>query len=227
MQPMIFLRFMLPALVFAIELVLTVPIVASAACVFDESTDSAHTGEEILRQQPSEISLRVRESGVAFPRREEPVARGCDDFVYGLVRFERQRPRVLELLTQIERQDEFLPNVESVSLTSASARESVAEYRFQLLFTRLVYRLRHRWSEDRWRVWWQLDDRYPNDLREIRDFWQLYEFANGHTLGVYGTHVDVGEIFPARIQATLTRQSLQRAIQSFRDWVNSDGGSSL
>ena len=110
--------------------------------------------------------------------------------------------------------------VESVA---ASKREMVGEYRFSLLFTRLVYRLRHRWSDEHWRIWWQLDKSFSNDLREVRGYWQLYELADQRTLGVYGSNIDVGPIFPARIQARLTRQSLQRSIESILRWVNLDG----
>ena len=61
-----------------------------------------------------------------------------------------------------------------------------------ILFTKLTYRVRNRWSKEEWRIHWNLDTDFENEIRELRGYWQLYELDSKRTLAVYGSDVDIG-----------------------------------
>jgi hypothetical protein len=188
-------------------------------------------GDELLRLVAPGVLQEIEDEGYGFPERplSPPKSDGlagqmrCADWNYALVVFALPRRRVMELLLQTHRQDEFLLNVRSVTSVVRGIDESIDEHELKVLFKRLIYRIHHGWNEADWHIWWRLDESFDNDIRSLRGYWQLYAMEDGRTLAVYGTEVDVGSVFPKRLQTMLTQRTLRRSIRQFRRWVDSDG----
>ncbi len=224
-----------PALVLAVLLALALLIQPSRAdharCFSDVPADAPGGGDELLRRVPPDVLKAIRDRGYAFPERPVSPMKAndragqmrCASQSYALVLFALPRRRVMDLLVQTHRQAEFLPNVKSVTSVMRGDDESVDEHELKVLFTRLTYRIHHHWIESDWHIWWKLDESFDNDIRSLRGYWKLYAMEDGRTLAVYGTQVNVGAVFPKRVQTLLTRKTLRHTIRQFRRWVDSDG----
>lgn len=197
-----------------------------ATCFASVSALTPNAGDAVLRHLLPENAEELAAKGYTFP--DAPLAGasqrpGCSDQTRALVVFSVPRQQVLALLIQTERQDEFLEDLRSVRRVAAGRRDKIDEHQLKVLFTSLTYRVHNHWDETSWHIWWQLDDSFENDLRDLRGYWQLYDLADGRTLAVYGTQVDVGAAVPKGLQDLMTRKTIRRAVHQFREWVDEEG----
>ncbi|MBW2497832.1 MAG: SRPBCC family protein [Deltaproteobacteria bacterium] len=178
--------------------------------------------EEWLETVPSEVVRRLDQEGFAFP--EESAIDECPGMVPALVIFDQPPDRVFGLLIQTERHGEFMKSLRSVDPVSRRPEEHVDRHEMKILFKRIAYHVRHDWSPELGRIWWDLSPAHPNDLRSIMGFWELHPLGANRSLALYGTRVDVGPIIPARLQESLTRKNLRMAVENVRRWVEREGG---
>ena len=87
----------------------------------------------------------------------------------------------------------------------------------------ISYWLRYQWDVSAGRISWTLDPRFPNGLRVTDGFWELEEVDAAHTLGRFGTRVDVGPALPAFLEEIATRKNLPQTLDRCRRWIDSDG----
>jgi len=99
----------------------------------------------------------------------------------------------------------------------------VDEHHVRILFVRIDYRLRTQTDFEAARIWWNLDPTHDNDLRVLDGYWELYEFDDARTLGVFGTRVVLSPAMPTFLQKAATRGNVPRVVERMRLWVNSNG----
>ena len=115
-------------------------------------------------------------------------------------------------------------SVGSVSPVSRSPGNHVDRYEMNVLFVRIAYFVRHAWSADARRVWWNLSPDYSNDLREVEGFWEIHALGERRALAIYATTVDLGPMIPRRLQSSLTRNSFRSIVGDARAWLQGDRG---
>ena len=148
---------------------------------------------------------------------------GDRKYIEALVLFEQPRHRTMRLLSQTARQIEYRPeriHVEPILWSEAAVLD---QHTLRIAFMRIEYRLRSHFDYESYRIWWELDPEFPNDLHRLEGFWQLEELDPNRTLGRFGTRVEVGPALPSFLQDLATRRSLPRTMRRVRRWVNSDG----
>ena len=177
----------------------------------------------ILASQPRELVARLMEDDVIILQevRTEGPLRGA--IVSAYLIFENSIDDVYRLLAQSSRQVEFRPELTSIEVIEIVAHGQIDEQRLRILFKRYVFRLEYRLSPEQRRIEWVLDESFDNDLALVSGYWELYEMADGRTLGRSGTRVDVGPAVPAFLQNWITRKNLPQTMERVRRWVNSEG----
>jgi len=192
-------------------------------CALDVPASRDEAANEVLRRVPAESAAAVRSDGFAFLADQGWSNTACGGLSHALVVFNRPVPDVMHLLQQTHRQGEYLTNLHRVRGIRHGERESVVEHTIKILFTKVVYRVVYRWSEEESRIWWSLDPSFDNMPKSIEGHWQLYRLAHRKTLAIYATRVDVGPMLPRRLQRALTQRNIRQAIRNIRLWVDSNG----
>ena len=200
------------AVAWFVGLALLVPAGLSQPCVA--------SAEQVLASHPAEVVERLREKGLVVEPSEGEETGGRT--IGALVLFEPAPNRVLDLLSQTERQLEYLPNLRDIERVATFENGNIDEHRLRILFIGIQYGVRHEWDTSRLRMWWALDPDRENDVRHIEGFWQLHPFEGG-TLAEYGTRVDIGPLVPSGVQQMLTRKNLPEALQRTREWIDENG----
>jgi hypothetical protein len=95
----------------------------------------------------------------------------------------------------------------------------------KIMFVEIQYRLRNHLDAASHRVSWELDPRFHNDLTRVDGSWELLPLDANHTLGVFGTVVEVSAKMPSFLQDYATRKNLPGTLERCRRWV--DGGGRL
>lgn len=201
---------------------------ARAICAIEGAPPALMTSaDEWIAASPSALRDSLRTTGIAFPTRKvrrEKFAPLCDEVTPAVVVFD-QNPRVVfDLLIQTERHQEFMDAFGETEPISRAPADHVDRHEVSILFTSLVYHVRHHWDVEASRIWWDLSPAHENDLRGIIGYWELYPLVGGGSVGFYGTAVDVGPMIPKRMQESLTRKNLRSAVGRIREWVVREGG---
>ncbi len=183
------------------------------------------SAETILASQPIDLVDRLMEEKmVVFQEiREEGPLRG--GIVNAYVIFGQPIDRVYPLLAQSVRQVEFRPELMSIETIEMGPHGPIDEQRLRILFRTYVFRLVYRLFPEQRRIEWVLDERFDNALAGLSGYWELFEMADGRTLGRSGTSVDVGPAVPAFLQDWITRKNLPKTMKRVQRWVDSEGGS--
>jgi len=145
--------------------------------------------------------------------------------VRAVVLFAMPRDRVLQLLVQTTRQIEFRPDLKKLEVVERFPDGEVDLQEMRMMLMRISSWLRYQWDVPAGRISWSLDPRFPNDLRTVEGSWELEEIDAGHTLGRFGTRVDVGPALPALFEEIATRKNLPQTLDRCRRWIDSDGSS--
>ena len=144
-------------------------------------------------------------------------------YIGALVLFDQPLHRTLRLLSQTERQSEYLPELKRVETIRRDGAAVIDEHHVRVLFIRPDYRLRTELDFGAARICWKLDPTHDNDLQVLDGYWELYELGDSRTLGVFGTRIVLSTAVPAFLQNAATRRNLPRVVERMRLWVNSDG----
>jgi len=145
--------------------------------------------------------------------------------VRAVVLFARPRDRVIQLLQQTSRQIEYRPDLKKIEVVERLPDGEVDLQEMRMMLMRISTWLRYQWDVPAGRISWSLDPRFPNDLRAVEGFWELEEIDAGHTLGRFGTRVDVGPALPSMFEEIATRKNLPQTLDRCRRWIDSDGSS--
>lgn len=194
-------------------------LIAALCCVGANSNPAPKTATEVLGRHPPEIVRRLHARNLVLL----PGVRDGSLYIAALVLFDQPLHRTLRLLSQTERQSEYLPELKRIETIRRDGAAVIDEHHVRILFIRLDYRLRTEIDFKAARISWQLDPTHDNDLRVLDGYWELYESGDSRTLGVFGTRVVLGRLLPAFLQNAATRRNVPRIVERMRLWVNSNG----
>jgi hypothetical protein len=179
--------------------------------------------QRALAGEPPELVQRLFDEKVVLLSGSEPRDRSGPTQVRALVLFAKPQNRVIQLLLQTARQIEYRPDLEKVETVERFSNGEVDVQEMRIMLVRISYWLRYQWDPSAGRISWELDPRFPNDLRVTDGLWELEEVDALHTLGRFGTRVDVGPALPAFFQEIATRKNLRQTLDRCRRWIDSDG----
>jgi hypothetical protein len=176
-----------------------------------------------LAGEPPELVERLLDEKVVVLSGSEPRDQGDPSQVRALVLFARSRSGVIQLLLQTARQTEYRPELQKVETLERFPDGEVDLQEMRIMLVRVSYWLRYQWDVSAGRISWGLDPRFPNGLRVTDGSWELEEVDAVHTLGRFGTRVDVGPALPAFLEEIATRKNLPQTLDRCRRWIDSDG----
>lgn len=179
--------------------------------------------QRALPGEPPELVARLLDEKVVVLAASTPGEPADSNRVRGLAIFAQPRSRVIGLLVQTDRQGEYRPELQTVEAVERFPDGEVDRQVMRILLTRVSTWLRYQWDVAAGTMSWQLDPRFPNDLRTIEGSWELAEIDPGHTLGRFATRVDIGPALPAFFEEIATRKNLPKTLESCRRWIDSDG----
>jgi len=143
--------------------------------------------------------------------------------VEALVLFSQPPDKVWELLLLRERQNEYRPELTSISVIERRADECVEEQHLKIAFLSIGYRLRDRLDPATRTLTWELDPSFESTLQHVSGYWELYELAGSRTLARFGTKVSVSPAVPGFLQNGITRKNVPEGLENTRQWVDSNG----
>ena len=194
-------------------------LITALFCMGANSNPVSKTAADVLDRQPPEVLRRLHAKNLA----RLPGVQDGSLYIGALVLFDQPLHRTLDLLSQSERQSEYLPELKHVETIRRDGAAVIDDHHVRVLFIRIDYRLRTEMDFEAARIWWKLDPTHDNDLRVLEGFWELYEFDDSRTLGVFGTRVVLSPALPAFLQNAATRRNVGRVVERMRLWVNSNG----
>ena len=179
--------------------------------------------QRALAGEPPELVERLLDEKVVVLSASEARDQGDPTQVRALVLFETPRSRAIQLLLQTDRQIEYRPELHKLETVERFPNGEVDLQELRMMLMRVSYWLRTQWDVSAGRISWTLDPRFPNDLRVTDGSWELEEVGAVHTLGRFGTRVDIGPAFPAFLEEIATRRKLPETLDRCRRWIDSDG----
>lgn len=194
-------------------------LITALLCIGADSKPVSKSAAEILDAYPPKVVRRLH----AKKRALLPGSQDGGLYIGALVLFDQPLDTTLQLLSQSQRQSEYLPELKRVETIRRDGAAVVDEHHVRILFVRIDYRLRTQTDFEAARIWWNLDPTHDNDLRVLDGYWELYEFDDARTLGVFGTRVVLSPAMPTFLQKAATRGNVPRVVERMRLWVNSNG----
>lgn len=158
-------------------------------------------------------------------KRSVVLPRGDDDFegFRALVIFDAPPAQVMRLLSQGTRQAEYRPELREVRAVGRHEGRSIEQHRLRIAFINVVYRVSTHVDFEKFRIAWELDARYDNDVERVEGYWEIAALTDGRSLGHFATIVDVGPAVPNFLEYVLTARLLPDSIENMRRWVDSKG----
>jgi hypothetical protein len=137
--------------------------------------------------------------------------------------FDQPPEEVWRLLSRTEDQGRYLSEVQKVAVITKTPTDDLLEFTIRVVTKTFVYRQSHRFDEKALCLTWELDPSFPSDIKELTGFWRFYPFAQGKTLGRYGSRVLMKFAVPRSIQEALAKNRLPAALRSVKRYVDSGG----
>jgi hypothetical protein len=193
--------------------------VTAALLVSTDSGTAPQTAETVLADYPPEIVQELHDKKlILLPNIEDGAI-----YIGALVLFDQSIDTAHHLLSQSERQHEYLSELKKADLVRRDGNAVINEHHVRVMFIGLSYRVRTESDPETGRIWWVLDPTHENDLDFLEGYWELYEIDGSQTLGRFKTRVVLGSLIPSFIQNAATRRNVPRVVERARLWVNSEG----
>jgi hypothetical protein len=179
--------------------------------------------QQALPGMPPEVVQHLLQEKVILLSEADPRPPGEPAQVQALILFAKPERRVFQLLLQTARQTEYRPDLKRAEAVERFPDGEVDVQEMRIMLMRISYWLRYHWDPATGRISWELDPRFPNDLRVEDGSWQLEAVDADHTIGRLATRVDVGPELPSFLQELATRKNLPQTLEQCRRWIDSDG----
>ena len=193
--------------------------IAAAFLVATDSGAAPQAAETVLAGYSPKVVKRLHDKKMTLL----PKAADGSLYIGALVLFDQPLDTTQELLSQSERQHEYLPELKKTDLIRRDGTAVINEHEVRVMFIRLSYRIRTEFDPDAGRIWWALDPAHENDLDVLEGYWEFYEMDTSRTLGHFKTRVVLGPALPSFLQNAATRRNVPRIVERMRLWVNSEG----
>ena len=166
---------------------------------------------------------KIKKGEIVIASAQTTTGGGGEAMIQAAMIFDVNIAEAFRIIKETDKQCEFLNNCDEAILIERTDTHDIIEFRVKILAWELKYRVKHRWDNKKFRMWWTLDPSFNNDLKHLEGFWQLFYIDDTHTLGRYGTKLIVKEFIPKSVQEALTKRDLPTVLEQFRKRVNSHG----
>lgn len=122
------------------------------------------------------------------------------------------REKVYEVIADVEKYPQFLPEVKSIKLSNRTATTVDAHYVAEIVKT-IKYTVRLK-EEKPTRVSWTFVD--GEFMKDNRGSWDLEDLGNGTTKATYNIEVALGALVPKTIVNALVDTSLPKLLENFK-----------
>ena len=130
--------------------------------------------------------------------------------------------KVYDLMAQDARQAEFVPYLDKVTQVQTYPDGDNIEERLRIIIM-MTFRVRWHHDPQKYRLHWELDPAFKNDLKRLEGFWQFYYVDDTHTLCRYGTITEIGFGIPKSILKFLIQRDIPAALGNQKQWIESNG----
>jgi hypothetical protein len=128
-----------------------------------------------------------------------------------------------KLFKATEKQDRYLPDLDSCKLVSRNAQGDQVDFHVKILMVSVDYRIHHVYDDANYYLHWSLDPSFDNDMREQAGYWRLYQINDKHTLARYGTRIQLSTMIPEFVMTTLTKTNLPSNLSAVKKYIDSGG----
>jgi coenzyme Q-binding protein COQ10 len=122
------------------------------------------------------------------------------------------REKVFEVIADVERYPDFLPEVKKISVSNKRGAESDVHYVAEVVKT-IKYTV-HLKEERPSKVSWTFVD--GEFMKDNRGSWELEDLGNGTTKATYNIEVTLGALVPKTIVNALVDTSLPKLLENFK-----------
>lgn len=144
-------------------------------------------------------------------------------FIQAAMIFNQPLEAAYKIFKQTEKQDRYLPDLESCKLVSRDAKGDRVDFHIKIMGVSIDYRIHHVYDDPNYTLTWGLDPSYDNDMKRVDGFWRLYQYDDKHTFARYGTNVEVLSIIPTFIMDKLTKNNLPVNLEAVKKYIDSGG----
>ena len=171
-------------------------LIAALLWIGGDSLPAPMTATEVLDRHSPEIVRELNANNLVLLPADEDGSL----YINALVVFDQPLRRALDLLSQTERQPDYLPELKHMETVRRDGTAVIDDHHLRILFVPIDYRLRTETDFDAARIWWKLDPSRDNDLQVLEGYWQFYELDASRSLGEFGTRVVLGSALPGFLQ---------------------------
>ena len=122
------------------------------------------------------------------------------------------REKVFDVISDVERYPEFLPEVKSIKVSNKRGAECDVHYVAEVVKT-IKYTV-HLKEERPTKVSWSFVD--GEFMKDNRGSWELEDLGNGTTKATYNIEVTLGALVPKTIVNALVDTSLPKLLENFK-----------
>lgn len=130
--------------------------------------------------------------------------------------------KVWPLLSQPERQAEYLKQIKEAKCLKKGERWDRVYFKIELLGIPLEFTVNHQYFPEIKSISWNLDREAKNDLAEFHGFWRLYSWSEDKTLARYGSQLKpkwkLAEIFIRQ----LYKQNVKKSLLAVKKYIEAN-----
>lgn len=142
-------------------------------------------------------------------------------YVVGII--DREPEAVWAVLTDFEKQPEYMPRLRKVQLGERQGQIVPVTHTIKVLTRNVSYSLIQTLDEQSHALTWRIDDKKENDILETVGSWQLKPYQSGQCLAVYSVLVNTGTRIPNFLEHFLIRRDMPDVVGALRKRVESNG----
>jgi hypothetical protein len=170
------------------------------------------------------LSLKEKEQLMAeeivLPRKPTILADG-KTIIAAAVIFNRPVDEVWKLLSQPERQEDYLKEVKKSELIKEETRRKWVYFEVDIYAFSIRYTVRHYLYPEIKSIVWELDPEAKNDLSHLGGFWRLYSWREGKTLARYGSQIVPKFKLAKAIVQSLYKNRVRHSLLAVKEYLES------
>jgi len=122
------------------------------------------------------------------------------------------REKVFEVIADVERYPEFLPEVKGIKVSNKRGNESDVHYVAEVVKT-IKYTVRLKEEKPNRVSWTFVDGEF---MKDNKGHWDLEDLGNGTTKATYNIEIALGALVPKTIVTALVDTQLPKMLENFK-----------
>ncbi|MGB9862831.1 MAG: SRPBCC family protein [Candidatus Saccharicenans sp.] len=171
----------------------------------------------------SEPQKRDLQAGKVLLLSSLKTGQSSQTIIQAAVLFQVRPEKVWEIISTPELQAEYLDDIDSINLLEKRPEYSRLEFVVKILGKKIRYTVVHYFRPEELCLWWELDHRVKNDLKELFGFWRFYPAAGGNTVARYGSLVVPSFPVPGFIKDWLFKNKVEDSLIKVKNYVEKGG----